>query len=61
MHLTDEKKVYGHFQQDSTAAHTAWYSMQTLHEVFDDTVIRRGLWPPRSPDMNPCGFFYGDA
>jgi len=26
-------------------------------EFFDDRVIVRGLWPPRSPDLSPSDFF----
>jgi hypothetical protein len=35
-HLTDEK-LCGHFEQDSAPVHIARHSMQTLHEVFDDS------------------------
>jgi hypothetical protein len=23
----------------------------------EDRIINKGLWPPRSPDPNPCGFY----
>jgi hypothetical protein len=55
----DGEKVYGHFEQYSATAHNASYSIQVLHEVFDDRVVSLGLWPPRSPDINPCDFFVG--
>jgi hypothetical protein len=50
--------VYGHFQQKSTTTHTVRHFKQALHEVFDDKFVSRGLWPPRSPDINPCDFFF---
>lgn len=28
-----------------------------LHEFFEDRIIARGLWPPRSSDMTPPDFF----
>jgi hypothetical protein len=43
--------------QDNATAHTANNSMVALHEVFGERVISRGLWPPRSPDLNPCDFY----
>jgi hypothetical protein len=55
--LTDEEKSYGHFMQDNATAHTANNSMVALDEVFGERVISRGLWPPRSPDLNPCDFY----
>jgi hypothetical protein len=39
---TDEEKIYGHCQQDSSTAHSARYSMEALHELFDGRVISRG-------------------
>jgi hypothetical protein len=56
-HLTDEEKLYGHFQKDSATALTAKHSMQALHEVSDDVVTSHGLWPSCSPEINPCGCF----
>ncbi|GFX33121.1 uncharacterized protein TNCV_5042891 [Trichonephila clavipes] len=32
--------------------HTSRDSMKVLTEFFDDRVISKGLWPPRSPDMS---------
>jgi len=28
-----------------------------LEGVFGDRTIRLGLWPARSPDLNPCDFY----
>jgi hypothetical protein len=46
--LTAEKRKYGYFQQDNATAHTAGDSADAIHEVFDDRMISKGLWPPRS-------------
>jgi hypothetical protein len=37
--------------------HTATYSINVLNEVFENRLISRGLWPARSPDLNPCDFY----
>jgi hypothetical protein len=51
-----KKKIHGYFMQDGAIAHTAIYSINVLDEVFEDRLISRGLWPARSPDLNPCDF-----
>jgi hypothetical protein len=55
--LTAEEKQYGYFQQDNATAHTASASMVAIREVFEDRIISRGLWPPRSPDLSFCDFY----
>jgi hypothetical protein len=55
--LTQEERLYGVFQQDSSTAQTTHVSLETLREVFDDRVISRGLWPPRSPGLTPCDVY----
>jgi hypothetical protein len=37
--------------------HTATYSVNGLNELFEDRLLSRGLWPARSPDLNPCDFY----
>jgi hypothetical protein len=32
--------------------------MQALSEVFGDGIISSGIWPARSPELNPCEFFF---
>jgi hypothetical protein len=32
--------------------------MQALSDVFGDRIISSGIWPARSPDLNPCDFFF---
>jgi hypothetical protein len=46
--LTEEERLYGWFQQDSAAAHTACMSMQALSNVFEDRIISSGIWPVHS-------------
>jgi hypothetical protein len=55
--LTAEERQYGYFQQDNAIAHAANASMVAIREVFEDRIISRGLWPPRSPDHSFCDFY----
>jgi inhibitor of nuclear factor kappa-B kinase subunit alpha len=55
--ITEEEKTYGYFMQDGATAHTATYCINVLNEVFANRLISRGLWPARSPDLNPCDFY----
>jgi hypothetical protein len=55
--LTAEERQYGYFQQVNATAHTANASMVAIREVFEDRIISRGLWPPRSPDLSFCDFY----
>jgi hypothetical protein len=43
--------------QDGATADTATYSINVLNEVFENRLISRGLWPARSPDLNPFDFY----
>jgi hypothetical protein len=43
--------------QDNTSSHIANNSMVAMDEVFDEQVISQGLWPLKSPDLNPCDFY----
>jgi hypothetical protein len=43
-------------QIDATA-HTGNNSMNVLAETVGERVLRQGLWPARSPDLNPCDFY----
>jgi hypothetical protein len=45
------------FQQDGAPAHTAKVTLDFLEDAFSGRVISKGLWPPRSPDLNPCDFY----
>jgi hypothetical protein len=45
--------------QDNATAHTTNHSVNEINQVFgvSDCVVSRGLWPPQSPDLNPCDFY----
>ncbi|PSN46232.1 hypothetical protein C0J52_11390 [Blattella germanica] len=45
------------FMQDGATAHTAGTSITALRDVYGDKLISSGLWPSRSPDLNPCDFY----
>jgi hypothetical protein len=55
--LNEHDRRFTFFQQDSATPHTARVSMEELRQVFWDRIISRGLWPARSPDLNPCDFY----
>jgi hypothetical protein len=55
--LTAEEAQHGYFQQDNVTAHTANATIVTIRETFEDRIISRGLWPPRSPDLSFCDFY----
>ena len=55
--LNAEERQYGYFQQDNATAHTANASMVAIQEVFEDRIVSRGLWPPRSPDLSICDYY----
>jgi hypothetical protein len=46
--------------QDIATAHTANNSTNALAQVFGERVKSQGLWPARSPDLNPCNFYQED-
>lgn len=48
------------FHHDGCPAHNATEVKNYLHLTFPNKWIGRGgeiLWPPRSPDLNPCDYF----
>jgi hypothetical protein len=52
--------------QDGMTPHTAKESIRALRGVFrelngENTIISRGLWFPRSPDLNPLIFICGES
>jgi len=55
--LDDEKLSTGYFQQDGATFHTSHANMAEIQSFFDDRVISKGLWPPRSPDLTPPNYF----
>lgn len=55
--LTDFERAHCWFQQDSATCHTSTLSMQHISHIFNDRIIRKDLWPPRSPDLTPPDYF----
>jgi hypothetical protein len=55
--LTAEERQHGYFQQDNATAHTANATMVAIREVFEDRIISRELWPPKSSDLSFCKFY----
>ena len=48
------------FMQDGAPPHCSKESLDWLETHFKDRLISRNagfLWPPYSPDLNPCDFF----
>jgi hypothetical protein len=43
--------------QGGATVHTATYFINVSNEVFEDRLKSRGLWPARSPNINPCDFY----
>ncbi|KAJ4446929.1 hypothetical protein ANN_13630 [Periplaneta americana] len=55
--LDDVELSQGYFQQDGATCHTLNESMELIASFFDDRIISRNLWPPRSPDLTTPDFF----
>jgi hypothetical protein len=60
--LAPAEERFRYFMQESTSPHTAKETIQALRGVFgelngEDIIISKGLWPSRSPDLNPCDFY----
>ena len=51
----------GYFQQDGATCHTSNESMAEIESFFNDRIISKALWPPRSPDLSPPDFFLWGA
>ena len=46
------------FQQYSATAHTNNVTMNYLKDKFNNRVISKPLWPPRSPDLTVPDHFF---
>ncbi|PNF15704.1 hypothetical protein B7P43_G12455 [Cryptotermes secundus] len=62
VNLAPAEERFGYFMQDGATPHTAKETIRALRGVFgelngDDRIVSKGLWPPRSPDLNPCDFY----
>jgi hypothetical protein len=55
--LLNEDERYGWYQQDGVTCHTSNGTVTLLKQFFDDRIISKNLWPPRSPDLTPPDFF----
>jgi hypothetical protein len=55
--LDDIELNQGYFQQDGATCHTSNASMALIQSFFDDRIISKNLWPPRSPDLTSPDFF----
>jgi hypothetical protein len=56
--LTDDDLTTGHYQQDGATCHTSNASMREIESFFfQDRIISKNIWPPRSPDLTPSEFF----
>lgn len=55
--LHDDELNYGYFQQDGATAHTARETIAYLQQFYDNRIISKDLWPPRSPDLTPLDYF----
>ena len=59
--LDDDELRNGYFQQDGATCHASNESMTEFESYFDDRIISKALWPPRSPDLSPPDFFLWGA
>ena len=55
--LTDDELTTRYYQQDGATCHTSNASMQEIESFFQDRIISKNFWPPRSPDLTPADFF----
>jgi transposase len=53
--ISSTEKYY--FQQDGATPHTANTVQNWLGDKFSEKFVNKKMWPPRSPDINPCDYF----
>ena len=56
-HLRTAHHEKHYFQQDGATPHTANIVQEWLASKFSRKFLSKLMWPPRSPDLNPCDFF----
>ena len=56
IHAPYEKQRRYYFQQDGAPAHRSKPVQSYLEGKFGDRFLKSSIWPPRSPDLNPCDF-----
>jgi hypothetical protein len=49
--LDDEELLRSLFQQDGVTCHMSNDSTAEIESDFEDRIVSKGLWPPRSPDL----------
>ena len=49
------------FQQDGAPAHTARSTVEYLEAQCPGRFIEPTMWPPSSPDLNPCDYYLWSA
>jgi len=59
--LDDDELRNGYFQKDGATCLTSNESMTEIESFFDDRIISKALWPPRSPDLSPPDLFLWGA
>jgi hypothetical protein len=47
--------------EGNSASHNASSSVDAVDQVFCVRVVTKELWPPRSPSLDPCDSFVGNA
>ena len=55
--LTDDELTTGYYQQDGATCHTSNASMPEIESFFQNRIVPKNLWPPRSPDLTPADSF----
>ena len=56
MHSRLNDNIRYYFQQDGAPLHRAKEVQDWLKDKFGDRFLDASIWPPRSPDLNPCDF-----
>ena len=46
-----------YFQQDGALGHRAKTVQSWLEKQFGGKFVKKDMWPPRWPDLNPCDIF----
>ena len=59
--LDDDELRNGYFQHVGATCLTSNENMTEIESFFDDRIISKALWPPRSPDLRPPDFFLWGA
>jgi hypothetical protein len=57
-HLNEDETARGYFKQGGATVHTARVSSMALRrDVFGDRITSKDIWPPRSPELTPPGYY----